>query len=72
MVNKKELTGMPTTGEAATVEVTHLKSPSAQTLLKLVYEVNGAGRKDRGPRGNESTVESFHVGDVNCGGSGGF
>ena len=41
--NKKELTGMPTTGEAATVEVTRLKSPSTHTILKSIYAVNGAG-----------------------------
>lgn len=52
--NKKELTGMPTTGEAATVEVTHLKSPSTHTILKLIYAVN-AGEEGRGAR---STVES--------------
>lgn len=52
--NKKELTGMPTTGEAATVEVTHLKSPSTHTILKLIYAVN-AGEEGRGVR---STVES--------------
>ena len=40
--NKKELTGMPTTGEAATVEVTHLKSPSTHNILKKIYAVNGA------------------------------
>lgn len=39
--NKRELTGMPTTGEAATVEVTHLKSPSTHTILKKIYAVNG-------------------------------
>ena len=38
--NKKELTGVPTTGEAATVEVTHLKPPSTHTILKWVYAVN--------------------------------
>lgn len=43
--NKKELTGMPTTGEAATVEVTHLKSPSTHTILKMLYAVNGAPRR---------------------------
>ena len=49
--NKKELTGMPTTGEAATVEVTHLKSPSTHTILKLIYAVNGMGGEEgRGAR----------------------
>ena len=38
--NKKELTGVPTTGEAATVEVTHLKPPSSRTILKWIYAVN--------------------------------
>ena len=38
--NKKELTGVPTTGEAATVEVTHLKPPSTHTILKWIYAVN--------------------------------
>ena len=38
--NKKELTGVPTTGEAATVEVTHLKPPSTHTILKGIYAVN--------------------------------
>ena len=39
--NKMELTGVPTTGEAATVEVTHLKPPSTHTILKWIYAVNG-------------------------------
>ena len=43
--NKKELTGMPTTGEAATVEVTRLKSPSTHNILKTIYAVNGAPRR---------------------------
>ena len=55
--NKKELTGMPTTGEAATVEVTHLKSPSTHTILKLLYAVNGAGGESRW-RDTGSTVDS--------------
>ena len=38
--NKKELTGVPTTGEAATVEVTRLKPPSTHTILKWIYGVN--------------------------------
>ena len=38
--NKKELTGVPTTGEAATVAVTHLTPPSTHTILKLIYAVN--------------------------------
>ena len=41
--NKKELTEVPTTGEAATVEVTHLKPPSTHTILKWIYGVNGDG-----------------------------
>lgn len=42
--NKEELTGVPTTGEAATVEVTRLKPPSTHTILKRIYGVNGAVR----------------------------
>ena len=42
--NKKELTGVPTTGEAATVEVTHLKPPSTHTILKCIYRVNRCTR----------------------------
>ena len=38
--NKKELTGVPTAGEAATVEVTRLKPPSTHTILKWIYGVN--------------------------------
>ena len=43
--NKKELTGVPTTGEAATVEVTHLKPPLTHNILKSIYGVNGRSRQ---------------------------
>ena len=42
--NKKELTGLPTTGKAATVEVTNLKSPSTHSILKALYGVKGVIR----------------------------
>lgn len=42
--NKKELTGAPTTGKAATVAVTNLKSPSTHTILKSLYAVKGGVR----------------------------
>ena len=42
--NKKELTGLPTTGKAATVAVTNLKPPSTHTILKSIYTVKGVVR----------------------------
>ena len=39
--NKKELTEVPTTGEAATVKATRLNPPSTHTILKKLYAVNG-------------------------------
>ena len=36
----RKLTGVPTTGKAAIVEVTHLKPPSTHTVLKWIYAVN--------------------------------
>ena len=42
--NKKELTEVPTTGEAATVKATRLNPPSTHTILKKLYAVNGVER----------------------------
>ena len=39
--DKKELTEVPTTGEAATVKATRLNPPSTHTILKKIYDVNG-------------------------------
>ena len=55
--NKKELTGVPTTGEAATVEVTRLKPPSTHTILKWIYGVNGG----KGTGNGEQGVEIEHI-----------